>query len=126
MCFPLKGLSLIPAFFYILNCGSKTVKAADGSSFHLPVKGTIMSLENSEGSLSKRKKSDPDMFRSMWGSSVIDGSLSAFITEQGVINDAKDIMVLKTSVSFCVSVLCFSSSFKRWGSKGLHLHISTV
>ncbi|KFH65309.1 hypothetical protein MVEG_08789 [Podila verticillata NRRL 6337] len=84
------------------------VKAADGSSFHLPVKGTIMSLENNEKLWSRRKKNDPYLFRSMWGSSMIDGSLGAIITEQGVINDANDVMVLKTSGS---SILVLKRDF---------------
>ncbi|KAF9299929.1 hypothetical protein BGZ74_008487 [Mortierella antarctica] len=76
------------------------VKAADGTSFHMPVKGTIVSLENSDRTWSRDKskgKNDPSLFQNTWGESVIDQSLSNIITEQGVINDANDIMVLKTS-----------------------------
>lgn len=119
VCFSSEGLVINhDLFFYILNCGSKTVKAADGSSFHLPVKGTIMSLENNERLWSRRKKSDPYLFRSMWGKSAIDGSLSAIITEQGVINDANDVMVLKTSVRFVF--------FQLWHQKSCTVHISTI
>ncbi|KAG0036665.1 hypothetical protein BGZ82_003904 [Podila clonocystis] len=76
------------------------VKAADGTSFHMPIKGTIVSLENSDRTRSKEKskgKSDSYLSQNTWGESVIDRSLSNIVTEQGVINDANDVMVLKTS-----------------------------
>lgn len=77
------------------------MKAADGTSFHMPVKGTIVSLENSDRIWSKETgRGDPYLSQNTWGESVIDRSLSNIITEQGVINDANDVMVLKTSVSF--------------------------
>ncbi|KAG0331924.1 hypothetical protein BG000_010493, partial [Podila horticola] len=78
--------------------GPMMMKAADGTSFHMPVKGTIVSLENSDRIWSKETgKGDPYLSQNTWGESVIDRSLSNIITEQGVINDANDVMVLKTS-----------------------------
>lgn len=105
---------------YFFDHSGITVKAADGTSFHMPIKGTIVSLENSDRTWSRDKskgKNDPSLFQNTWGESVIDQSLSNIITEQGVINDANDIMVLKTSVSFPL-LFCFSTADqkKRCGS----------
>ncbi|KAG0332839.1 hypothetical protein BG004_001087, partial [Podila humilis] len=98
------------------------VKAVDGSSFHMPIKETIVSLENSdrprwssESSNQNSKNNDNDdnnnskknkntknnnpstAFKNKWGESTIKtGPLNSIDTEQGVMNDANDIMVLKT------------------------------
>ncbi|KAF9412265.1 hypothetical protein BGZ94_001087 [Podila epigama] len=75
------------------------VKAADGSSFHVPIKGTIMSLENNGGLGSVRKTSElMGSFKGRWGESTIEARpLNSIDTEQGVLGDHNDVLALKTS-----------------------------
>lgn len=105
----------------------RSVKSADGSSIHIPLKDVVMTLDtrrflnlesdhlhvNDQDGQGKQQRQLPQKrklgaeyylipssnFREQWIESSIDiGSLETIDTIQGVINDAADMMALKTAV----------------------------